>query len=89
MPWLLDPFCFLSVCPRSVLLCAQFSPAMSFYLGLLLLMRPCLLVSVCLVLVWFTVACALSRGRPRPVVPCVAPPSFRSFGDVAAEAFLG
>jgi hypothetical protein len=31
---------------------ARFLPAMSFWLALLLLMRPCLLVNVCLLLVW-------------------------------------
>jgi hypothetical protein len=56
MPWLLDPFCFLSACPRSVCAAARFLPAMSFWLGLLLLMRPCLLVNVCLLLAWCTVA---------------------------------
>jgi hypothetical protein len=40
------------------------------------LMRPCLLVSACLLLVWCTVACALSRCIPLPVLPGVAhPPS--------------
>jgi hypothetical protein len=41
------------------------------------LMRPCLLVNVCLLLVWCTVACALSRCRPLPgylALPPLLPP---------------
>jgi hypothetical protein len=57
MPWLLEPFCFLSAFPALfVPLSARFLPAMSFWLGLLLLMRPCLLVKVSLLLVWYLVA---------------------------------
>jgi hypothetical protein len=73
--------CILSAsCPLvpalSLLLCAQFLPALSFWLGRLLLMRPCLLVNVCLLLAWCTVACALFRCRALPVLPGVAhPPS--------------
>jgi hypothetical protein len=61
--------------PLFMPLSARFLPAISFWLALLLLMRPCLLVNVCLLLVWYTVAWALSRCRPRPVLPGVAPPS--------------
>jgi hypothetical protein len=57
-------------------MCARFLPATWFWLGRLLLTRPCLLANVCLLLVWCTVACALSRCRPLPVLPGVAhPPS--------------
>jgi hypothetical protein len=53
-------FLTLASCPLVpalfVLLSARFLPAMSFWLGLLLLMRPCLLVNVCLLLVWCRVA---------------------------------
>jgi hypothetical protein len=63
------------------LLCARFLPAMSFWLGPLLLLRQCLLVNVCLLMV--TCTCAL-----RPVLLGVAPPSFRPFGGAEAEALL-
>jgi hypothetical protein len=46
------------------LVSARFLPAMSFWLWLLLLMPPCLLVNVCLLLVWCTVACALVSCCP-------------------------
>jgi hypothetical protein len=73
--WILSASCPL-VPALFLLLCARFLPAMSFWLGRLLLMRPCLLVNVCLLLVWCTVGCALSRCRPLPVLPGVAhPPS--------------
>jgi hypothetical protein len=70
--WILSLSCQL-VPALFLLLCVRFLPATSFWLGLLLLMQPCLLVSVCLLLVWCTVACALSRCRPLPVLPGVAP----------------
>jgi hypothetical protein len=90
MPWLLDPFCLLSACPRSV--CAAVCSVLACYvlwLGLLLLMQPCLLVKTCLLLAWCAVACALSHCCSRPVLPAVARPSFRLLGDAEAEALLG
>jgi hypothetical protein len=70
--WILSASCPL-VPALFLLLCARFLPAMSFWLGRLLLMRPCLLVNVCLLLVWCIVACALSRCRPGLVLLGVAP----------------
>jgi hypothetical protein len=73
--WILSASCLL-VPALFLLLSARFLPVMSFWLGRLLLMRPCLLVNACLLLVWCTVACDLSRCRPLPVLPGVArPPS--------------
>jgi hypothetical protein len=68
---------------------------MSFWLGLLLLMRLCLLVNVFLLLVWCSVACALARClRPLSLPPSSrvarrCPPSFRAFGGAEAEAPWG
>jgi hypothetical protein len=70
-------------------LSARLLPAMSFWLGLLLLMRPCLLVNVCLLQVWYTVAWALSRCRPRPVLPDVAPPPSAPSGVLRPKLLWG
>jgi hypothetical protein len=69
--WILSASCPL-VLALFLLLCARFLPVMSFWLGRLLLMRQCLLVNACLLLVWCTVACALSRCRSLPVLPGAA-----------------
>jgi hypothetical protein len=71
--WILSASCPL-VPTLFLLLCARFLPAMSFWLGHLLLMRQCLLVNVCFLLAWYKVAHALSRCRPHPVLTGVAPP---------------
>jgi hypothetical protein len=76
--WTLSASCPL-VPALFVLLSARFLPAMSFWLGLLLLMRPCLLVNVCLLLAWCAVACALSLP-PSSRVARRCPPFFCSFG---------
>jgi hypothetical protein len=69
-----------------VLLCARFLPAIPFRLGLLLLLRLCLMVTVCLQLSWCRSPCALSSCHPRPVLPGAASPSFCVSGG--AEALL-
>jgi hypothetical protein len=63
VPWLLDPFSclFLLVPALFVLLFARFLPVMSFWSGLLLLLRLIALVTLCLLLAWDVVAWALSR----------------------------
>jgi hypothetical protein len=75
--------------PRSVLLCALFLPAISFWLGLLLLMRPCLLVTAFLLLVWCAVACTLSRCRACPLLPGVGPPPSVPLGELRPKPFWG
>jgi hypothetical protein len=81
--WILSASC--PVVPALfLLLCAWFSPGMSCWLGRLLLMRPRLLVIVCLLLVWCTVACAPSRCHPLPVLPGVAHPPFHPMNLIKA-----
>jgi hypothetical protein len=80
---------FLSACPSSVLLCARFLSATPFWLELLLLMRPRLLVAASLLLAWCVVACALSHCRPRPVLLGVPPPPSGPSGGAKTEALLG
>jgi hypothetical protein len=100
MPWLLDPFCICPLVPALfVLLCAGSLPAAAVFSGLacyVLLVEASVadaalpagervlaatMVHSCLRL--------LSRWRPRPVFPGVAPPSFRPFGGAEAEPLLG
>jgi hypothetical protein len=52
-------------------------------------LRPCLLVNVCLLLVWCTVACALSRCRPLPVLPGVAHPPSAPSGVLRPKPLWG
>jgi hypothetical protein len=72
-----------------VLLCARFLPAMCFWSGLLLLMRPCLLVTACLLLAWCAGACILSRCRPGPVLPGVAPLPSTTLGVLRSKISCG
>jgi hypothetical protein len=74
--WILSAFCPL-VLPLFALLCALLLPAMSCWLGLLLLMQQSLLVTHRLLLTWCPAACSLSPCRPRPVfwaLPLLVPP---------------
>jgi hypothetical protein len=90
MPWLLDPFCFLSACPRPV--SAAVCSILSFYV---LLVGAS--VADALVPAGDRVSAAgLVHGclRPLSLPPssCVArrcPPSFRAFGGAETEAHLG
>jgi hypothetical protein len=66
---LLDHFYFLTAWPRyACAACDRFLLTVSIWFGLLLLMRPCLLVGACLLLAWCAVASAFSRCRPRAVL---------------------
>jgi hypothetical protein len=71
--WILSASCPL-VHSLFLLLYAHVLPVISFWLGRLLLMRGCLLVNACLLLVWCTVACALSRCRLFPCCPALPTP---------------
>jgi hypothetical protein len=72
-----------------LLLRARFLPLMSYWSGRLLLMRQCLLVNMCLLLVWCTVACAPSHCLPLPVLPGVALPPSAPSGVPRPKPFWG
>jgi hypothetical protein len=55
----------------------------------LLLMRPCLLVNACLLLVWCTVACDLFPCRPLPVLPGVVHPPSAPSGVLRPKPLWG
>jgi hypothetical protein len=86
--WLLSASCPL-VLALLVLLCVRFLPAMSFWLGRLLLMRLCLLVTACSLLAWCAVGCGLSNCRPRLVLLGVAPPSSAPLGVLRPKPSCG
>jgi hypothetical protein len=82
MPWLLDPPCFLSAFPCSF--CAAICSVIACYVVVVgatvadintaaYAAVPAGHQNVCLLLVWYTVAWAISRCRLRPVLPGVAP----------------
>jgi hypothetical protein len=66
-------FSFYDISALCVLLCARFLPAMSFWLGLLSLMWPCLLVTVSLLLVRCTFTCASLAVALVPCWPALPP----------------
>jgi hypothetical protein len=76
MPWLLDPFCFLFACPRSG--CAAECSVLACYVLLVGASVADAAVPagerVLAAGLVHLVACALSRCRPRLVLPGVAPP---------------
>jgi hypothetical protein len=86
--WILSASCPL-VPALFLLLCARFLPGMSFWLERLLLMRPCLLVNACLLLVWCTVACDLFACRPLPVLPGVVNPHSAPSGVLRPKPLWG